>query len=407
MNSLLFLLILDFSGSMYQRVREDVKYELLQKNVAALLTAAENENGKSSAGVLAFGLHPKKKCDDLSYQEQPLQKVSQIVNGYRPGSFSKTPLAQSIARGTKITIERKVRRVVIFSDGADSCGQDPCQQLARSNEILKNAGQVMQMTFIGIDLKKDASKFECFRHSLSHIKIQFSDIEDSFQAQEILKDNQSELQTQVQKPFGTLEVRGAPPSVHFSVKGKGGPTWLGAYKQKIRRGYYVVESGFPQTRAVNVEIREEEGKVIYWSDFFLNPRGGLIDQDKSLTLLLTPQPSTQAAHRKVDPVLVEGHIPVTNEKRTTSLPFGQWTVEIISPPWLKKQAEKKTLTIDPHSNKSFDFFSLFELHWAPVPDPNLRHVFEISEGQRYLVQKGSKMIPLSSSQKANWIKSSE
>ena len=399
MKSLLFLLILDFSGSMYQRVHQDVKYELLQRNVSALLKAAENEDAQSVAGVLTFGLHPRRKCADLTYEEHPVGRVTELVNGYRPGAFSKTPLAEALARGTRTTLRKQVRRVVIFSDGADSCGKDPCEQLKVSNEQLKKAGRVMEMAFIGIDLKKEAAKFECFKHSLSHIKIQYSEIEDAFQAQEALMAQHYQLKNRVRAPFGTVEVRGAPPSVRFHIQKH---SWFGSFRYKIRHGHYTVQSDFPGSRAVDVQVGVEEERKIFWEDFFLKPESEIKGPNKTLTVLLTPLGPTVAAHRKTEPVLVRG---LLQEKPwVASLPFGSWSAEVLSPPWIRVAGQKQILNIDPLSSKEVDFFSLFGLQWTPVPEPALRHVISFeSKGPRYLLQEGIERIPVAPGQNVIWM----
>ena len=127
MNALMYLLILDFSGSMYQKVDNKPKYVILQENVRALNQSLNDEALKSKSGILAFGLHPKNKCDDFVFENIETKNMSKIIDTFRPGAYSMTPLAESIKRGTDMAIKDKLKKVIIFSDGADSCGKDPCK----------------------------------------------------------------------------------------------------------------------------------------------------------------------------------------------------------------------------------------------------------------------------------------
>ena len=405
MKSLLFLLILDFSGSMYQSVNKEIKYQIVQQNVDALLSAADKGSASQSA-FLVFGLNAHEKCSDIAFREMPTQQIPHVVHGFRPAAYSKTPLADSIRRATDITIRRKAKRVVIFSDGADSCGKDPCRQLVRSNAKLAAAHQVMEMTFIGIDLKSAVAQFACFKKSLSNIHIAFSDIENSFQVEQVLRDVVNSDNGKVKKPFGQVEVSGAPAAVQFTALPAGQKeiaTWLGAYKQPLKQGSYSITSNFPGTQAVAVRIEQEQEKSIYWADFFKNPRSQFIDQDKGLTFLLTPLDQTKAAHRKVQSMIVSGALLAPETERTTELPFGEWSVEILSPPWLRLNGGKRTIVLAPNETQHVNFFELFSLYWEPVPDPSQRHVVKIGAKERYFIQGEIKNIPMCQGAQVQWL----
>ncbi len=403
---LFFLFILDFSGSMYQQVNSVPKYQLVQQNIQALMNS--NINVASSSGVLTFGLDAKKGCEDLRYQDEPTRGVSQLVRTFRPGNFSKTPLAEAIKRGTDLTIERNVKRVIAFSDGADSCGKDPCQQLIASNEKLRRVNRVMEMTFIGIALKKDSAKFECFKKPMSNFKINFFEIGTSAQAQEILTSIPEAKPLPPKNPFGVLVVKGAPPGVEFSAlpapQDKSPAVWWGAYEHTMRQGTYAIKALYPKTKKVTTTVRSEDFTTLYWADFFSRPKATLKISNSEITVLLSPMEQTKQMHRNVQPILIEGSLIQTVRPQTISLPFGDWQLEILSPPWLKK-LEKQFLSLGPDESKSFDLIKGFGLHFDAVSDLELRYVVETSNSNRFYIQKGVERIPLSSSDILKWVKS--
>jgi hypothetical protein len=411
MTPLLFLFILDFSGSMYQKLNEQMKFLIIQQNVTALMAALPSEQQETESGLLVFGLHPKNKCNDLVYSEVRSKSVVKKVTEFHPGPYSRTPLAEAIKRGTLTTIRRGVKRVVLFSDGADSCGRNPCEELLISNEKLKAVNLIMDLTFVGIDLKSDAPKFECFKKSLSNIKINFSDIQTEFAVQTALqRENEVTVTNDIGGTFGFISVKGAPASVKFSairVAPKVKPHhWLGAYRTQIERGTYRLTSDYPHSKKLSVKITENQTQEIYWSDFFRQPKSMLGYELNSLTLLLTPLDQTQAAHRQVVPVIIEGALGPTLNLGQTHLPFGDWAVKILSPPWLKRTASQEIFTLAPETSLRIDVFKMFALKWQQVPDPGSRWIFELSDKQRYYLQGRIGKIPISKTDQVRWIQSS-
>lgn len=431
MNSaLMFLFILDFSGSMYQKVDNQPKYVILQENVRALNQSFNDEILTTNSGVLTFGLNPKNKCDDFNYEQVPSHKISQTVDKYLPGAFSKTPLGESIRRGTDITIKQKVKKVIIFSDGADSCGKDPCQELVKANQKLKKANYFMNIKFIGINLVKNDPKFECFRNNrLSHINIEFSNISDSFDLQKTLQKESDIALEKVKNPWGLITVRGAPANVIFkanaskSIKNGLRAKWYGAYSNQLKAGKYIITSSYSGTKALSVEIDSEKERELVWSDFFKDDKSKISFTRSTLSLTLVPEFETQQAHRSVSPVLIEGLIE-EEALQEIKIPFGEWVVEAVSPPWLKSTTSPRRFNLKPESSQKIDFNELFDLDWIKNPDPLKQWVISIGENsdknetlslerrnldsqQRFFIQKGVDSIPVVRGAKVNWIESSQ
>lgn len=443
MKALMFLLILDFSGSMYQKVNDQPKYVILQENVRALNQGLTDETLATQTGILSFGLNPKKKCEDFTYADVATKNISKTVDGYVPGAFSKTPLGESIRRGTDITIENQVKKVVIFSDGADSCGKDPCKELIVANEKLKAAKYTMNIKFIGINLKKNDPKFECFRNNkLSNINIDFSNIGDSFDVQEALQDVSQDggisLQN-VRSPWGIIKVRGAPPTVKFKAESKKAhikngdrAQWYGSYPNQLKGSDYFITSNYPGTKKRSVTVDAERETEILWGDFFKDPKSKVIYTRSAFSLMLVPAAGTLEAHRSVGPVLLEGLLE-SDAKRDIKIPFGDWQIEPVSPPWFKDMLGKKTFSLKPESSLKVNFSELLDLEWVKNPDPAKQWVISVQpppektdeeeevlasatknfaptaasepEPERYLIQTGVESIPVPRGAKVNWIES--
>lgn len=420
MKSLLLLFILDFSGSMYQKLNQnEIKYQVLQQNVRAMNSALKAEDLNAQSGVLTFGLNAKKKCQDLAYSELSTGQVPAHVEGLRPGAYSKTPLAEAIRQGTEITIQHHIKKVIVFSDGADSCGQDPCQELLRANEKLKSAQYVMNMKFIGIDLKKNDSKFECFRNNKhSNINIDFSNIGESFDIQQALLQANDVKIEDVKSPNGIFRVRGAPAHVQFHILNTP-KKWFGAYGVEMSGGSYTIESSHPKTKKIFFTLNPGHEKEIFWEDFFYKPFSKMNFKKSSISYLLTPGPQTLESHKDPKVQIIYGNENDFGLPTNLDLPFGDWMVEIISPVWLKKSAGVVKILIEPEKDAKIDLQKLFGLKWIENSRPDVGRVFEVikniskvqkaeegeMESPRYYLQPGIDSLPIKDNFELLWIDS--
>lgn len=408
MKPLILLLLLDYSGSMYQKFEGKFKFKVVQENVDALASSLFSPGTDTDVGMIVFGLDQKKKCADISYEEPKAHGLVMKVRSLRPGNLSKTPLADAIQKATDITIERKAKKVVVFSDGADTCGRDPCAQLLESNEQLKKVDFVMEMTFIGIDLKEDERKFECFKTlNLSHLKINYMNSKSSFEAQEILK-GEEEI-ADLENPYGLVEVKGAPAGIEFRARSiasrkKKEEVWKGAYQRRLVADSYEIVSSDQRTRKIQRTLEVGQRLELHWADFFRRPFAELALQGLRLTLLLTPTEQTKAIHRSVEPIILHGE-KGKGISLKQPIPFGSWVVEIISPAWIKRRTGKKTEIYDVASKNVLDWESEFSVVWVKVPDPNLRWVFEIEKGEKYYLPDRFSEIPITTETQVNWLKS--
>jgi hypothetical protein len=437
---------------MYQKVNNQVKYIVLRENVRALNQGLNDEAQASQSAILAFGLNPKKKCDDFKFSKIKTNDLSKTVDGYLPGAFSKTPLGESIRRGTDIAIENKVEKIIIFSDGADSCDKDPCQELIKSNDKLTSTGYKMNIKFIGINLKKNDPKFECFRNNkLSNINIDFSNIGDSFDVQNALQDaaqGAASISLQnVRSPWGIIKVKGAPPTVKFKATAKradiqngGRQNWFGAYTNQLKSGEYLISANYPGAKKIPLMIQAEQERELLWGDFFKDEKSKLSYTRSTFSVLLEPAAGTIEAHRSVGPILIEGLLEEAAQ-RDQKISFGDWNVIPVSPPWLKDIIGQKNITLKPESSLKVNFFELLDLEWVKNPDSKQQWVISIEEPPKqkeeddelsesvsqtatvsapafyvrppdpsedaklYFIQTGVESIPIPRGAKVNWIKS--
>lgn len=433
MKTLFLLFILDFSGSMYQTINGETKVKILKDNVQALHQSLPTDKRDLQSGVMVFGLNPKLKCEDIQYNEQITSSIPNYVNKLSPGAFSRTPLAESIKRSTDITIKNKVKQLVIFSDGADTCGRDPCLELVRANDKLKAANYVMNIKFIGLNLRDDDEKFECFRNNkLSNINIDYVNITDAFEVQKILKKGLEDSLETIQKPFGLLSVQGAPSDIKFEAistqtakKLNSKPnqnTWSGAYQYKLVEGTYIVSASHPKSRKVKVYIEAENEKKMYWEDFFARPDVVLKYKKPPISFVLMPSLQTIESHRKkVGTAYIEAQKGNLKEYQI-KIPFGEWKLQIVSPAWVNSSSEGGSrIKLSPMEDRQIDFSENLNFKWVTVPDPTKRWVFEVfpmdekklensdskkDKRKRYFLESDEKMIPINQADDINWLETS-
>lgn len=416
MKPLLFLFILDFSGSMYQPVDGTVKYKVVQNNVSAMVESVNAQDRSRESGVLVFGLGEDRSCKDIRYNEMSTVQTASEINSYAPGSFSKTPLAESIRRGADIVIQRGVDRLVLFSDGADSCDGDPCQELENANERFKEENVFLEMTFVGIDLKDDAPKFECFKKQYSNININDTKV-DNAQDIEAALEQAAEIQKQLDKDKGTVLVRGAPSGSVFKAVSGGrgfskkqlarakGDKWKETSAVRLVPGPYQVITNHRGSQAVDVRLASRERKTLYWSDFFAEKKVDLHYFKNGITVLAKPGFSTKISHRSPpEEHYIESPFGKA-ENFSLPLEFGVWDLEILSPAWLtSNKSAQVSLAVNSEGYK-VSLFPIFNLRWEKVPDSSKDWVMEVNSDKKFYIQRGVKMVPVTNDAVIDWLDS--
>lgn len=154
--------IIDSSGSMGQIMTKDKsKIYILKKLVSKYLVSQWSE--KSSSGMRLIGSRRRKDCTDNYLALKPghsnLGKIEGVVKEIFP--VGKTPLGNSLKDAYKdLEFYKGPKRVVVFTDGEETCGQDPCKiadELRNKNVDLK-----FFVVAFGLKEQKDIlSKLQC------------------------------------------------------------------------------------------------------------------------------------------------------------------------------------------------------------------------------------------------------
>ncbi|UOF00182.1 vWA domain-containing protein [Bdellovibrio reynosensis] len=134
--------VIDSSGSMGQILTgKKTKIYVLKKILNKYLMAQWTE--KAASGLRVFGGRRKKDCKDNFLAIPPksgnLGAIEGVVKGFEPVGM--TPLAFALRDATKdLKDYNGPKRIVLFTDGEETCGQDPCktvEQLKASTVDIK------------------------------------------------------------------------------------------------------------------------------------------------------------------------------------------------------------------------------------------------------------------------------
>lgn len=441
MKEILFLFLLDYSGSMYQTFDRKVKYETVQNNVNGL-TAAADPRSRTSAFI--FGTETKKACDDIKLIETTTPKFSKILSDMKPDKFGQTPLAGALRKGIDYSLKNNVKHIVTITDGADSCNQDPCQELVNANAKLKSANKKIKLLLVGYDISKESSKFTCFKNlKLDSITIDFVSASNGFQLQQKLRDLAAQLQKESllaqakdskqkndksknnssnkqqssasssakdeTQGDSSLEVLGAPAEVRFTAKSTSlTKTWFGAFPALLEAGSYVIQANDPRTQALQITLEKGQRLTKSWADFFSVPKGDLRFVSTALSYEWLPTAQTKATHSIAESFMTIGQL--DNKPTSQQVLFGEWNVKLISPPWLKGLIPEKRVLIEPMSAQDFNGGEIEQLVWEKSPNSQKSWVLEIDLNgriERHYLQPGVATIPVTRDMKVRWLSGDE
>lgn len=151
-------IIVDSSGSMGQILAKNkTKMVFLKKIIGDYLKMQWKK--KANIGLRVYGAKDKKSCDDtqlaIPFDTQNLAKIERNIEGLSP--LGMTPLHKSLLNSFEdLKSYQGPKRVVIVTDGEDTCGGDPCKTV---DELKKKALDIkFYVVALGFKGQSDALK---------------------------------------------------------------------------------------------------------------------------------------------------------------------------------------------------------------------------------------------------------
>jgi len=153
-----FLLILDASGSMRGQIDGENKIVIARR---VMKNFVNKLGGATQIGLVAYGHRREKDCEDIEIIT-PLSALNkaaltQQIDGLNPKGM--TPITGAIRKAFEtVAAAPGATTIVLFSDGLETCGGDPCQVVSKA----KAAGTNFVMHVIGFDVgKENVAQLEC------------------------------------------------------------------------------------------------------------------------------------------------------------------------------------------------------------------------------------------------------
>jgi Ca-activated chloride channel family protein len=115
------VIVLDASNSMWGQVDGKAKIDIARSELSQLLAKPEIN---SQAQVLVYGSQTKNSCSDIKRlaEESNAEAVLKAINTIRP--LGRSPIGAALKQAAALV--QGQGSIVLISDGAESCEQDPC-----------------------------------------------------------------------------------------------------------------------------------------------------------------------------------------------------------------------------------------------------------------------------------------
>jgi hypothetical protein len=444
--ALSLILMLDYSGSMEQPLDKTPKIQIVQKQVHALLSSVPPQD---TSEAIVFGTKPDKECKDVRMMSGKNATLQKQVMEMKPGAFGKTPLTQGFRALVSRLQKYPGTRAVVITDGADTCGENPCEFLKQADAKMKTE-KPYEIFMVGLDLKEDKSQMQCFKDlNLKNFTIHFSDIDSKEDLLNQLKASQSlnkDIDTEIKDSMRTgntnikifkmkgqgknssagananknqkppappahLEITGAPEDAHFSIAGeKHNQTWEGPFAISVPAGEYKIRFE-DANNGIEITFKLASGTLtkIPWAHLMKNAVGEVDMNEMALTLKWTPESSTKEIHGDIKPIETLARL----DNKTVAppnIPFGKWNIEVISPPWLAKRMKPRSVVITNATKNKINITELFgdELKWVDAPQTAGPQVMviqnkEVQEERHFLPAGQYKHIPILKDSEARWL----
>jgi hypothetical protein len=413
-------LILDFSGSMEQKLTDRTKRSVLADNVSAL---ASSMRAQEKAWVVSYGAGATTGCGKVEERVETRATLGEWVRGQVPGKFSATPLAFAIRHlESKLNEKPTIQRVLIMTDGNDTCKEDVCAAITELDKSLKNRKVKLKFDLLGYDLDTEEEKaLDCGRLKLKQIKFNMTVAKtDAALTKALEKIESSARSNEKLGGLATITVQGAPPSVEFEIDAEaagaagdgkastaGHPAlkWRGPFSYELKPGSFNIHvAGLPGAEAV-VKVRSNERKKLdFYRDFQL-PNATVHFTGEVLGVNLEPTHSHPTARSM--PVRAPGDV---------ELAPGYWRVRVTYPWWVAG-IQGEELFLEPGKTRTLNLgkFMDKQLKWLephvsgdPADQGGLR-ILVLDKGTpknprlfRIPVAPGLGMVPIPIDAKYHW-----
>lgn len=445
MAPLAFIFLLDYSGSMDQLMDKAPKTELVEKQVQSLLSTAGPQDPSEA---IIFGTQPRWACDDIVYWRKSSSQLQKDLHPLKPGAFGKTPLTKGFRLLVDSLKKQPTAKAFVITDGADTCGENPCEYLKNVDKTLKTP-RPYDIYLLGLDLKEDRPQMECFKNlHLNNFEIHFSEISSKNDLLTQLQDAQlppdqiqneiidSQLtkdtairvfkmknQPPVRSPspserkspknelrLATVEIIGAPSEAHFHIENdQTQHSWQGPFAVQVPGGQYKIQF-VDADNGKEITFRFLPGTLtkIPWAQLMKLTTGQVHLSSPSLTLLWTPDAATEVIHGNLKPIQTTASLD-KDKVDTSTLPFGTWSVEIISPPWLVKKIPPKNIVVKVRDKKEIDLKELFkgQVRWVDPQQKTSGQVLVLTspstQEERHFLPAGQSNIPIPAAASERWL----
>lgn len=445
MKTIALLLLLDYSGSMYQKVETKLKVDILKQDMRALLSS---KNSDSDSIALVFGSEPEKNCKDIRFFQKKNTELAKTLMTISPGDNGKTPLSIGLKNLVQIAREKTVLQIVVLTDGADTCNLDPCKTLEEEDKKIKNSKTKINIKLIGFDLKQDEKKFSCFKKlNLKNILVDVLSVNNASDLQEILKSGKNSIEDSgfkvtdsdtnkisgltrtklntkknssnkekdlsansdgISQTDAVLEVSGSPTTAEFRINNKVfSKNWFGSFPIVIKSGDYLISFISENGSSIEISLPPGTKTKIPWAKLMKISSTVVEFKSPNLSLELTPKKSTVESHGPISSLQLTATFE-SESKAFDQIPFGEWEAKITSPPWLVNKVNSFTFTSELSNGNKVSLQEVFnsQLIWVKNPHADKPIVLLLrnkEETERHLLLPGQEYIPILKSYEVEWL----
>lgn len=401
------LFILDFSGSMSQNFEGQIKSDLVKKEINQAL---QNISSDSNINFLYFGTEPKLSCHDIKLKSMKTEKNNSserplFLSQLQPGAFGKTPLAKSIEKMPNLIQKNKMDQILILTDGADTCGGDPCAALLRADQELSRFGyrdRQINVNLIGFDLtKEDQNQLQCMKELKNQLKAIKLDVNLLTNKNEIGFQVKKNMSIQIPKGMAALRIAGSTDEFKFSLSTQNQKKqWTGDQVLIAKPGPSTLTLLHPSGKSIRIDLKKDEVTSIPLGRLVIDPKIQLKVLDPTIHFVLVPTEMTVARHP---------HLSVSTrlDPLKDDIYFGEYTTHILNPEWIKSEESLK-LSFALNEKKIMPEETFFKqiLKFVNSEFNESMGIIEINSA-RYLLAPKTKQIPLFKTQSIRFLKDSQ